>query len=338
MSGLGQSPGPTQIDREELGPILRAAGVRSSLVLTTKSRRFLDEVVEDLGELRTTVFDGALTHVPAPVVTAAERVLADARPDAIIALGGGATIGLGKVLELRHTLPYVAIPTTYSGSEMTSIWGMTEASHKTTGRDERVRPDWVVYDGSFSASMPLDLTVQSLMNAMAHPISALSTGTLAEGLVPEAHGALRALVEVTEALLVEPARPELRRHAHEAAALAARILDRGTMGLHHKAAHYLGGRFNLPHGALHSVLLPSFVVSLRREAPEVMKEIDRVLGHHELEHRLVGFLERGSAAESLKALGLREAALDEALEKEDVPFARLMKDAFFGMGSSTGSG
>ncbi|MGT2493721.1 iron-containing alcohol dehydrogenase [Cupriavidus basilensis] len=54
--------------------------------------------------------------------------------DCAVALGGGSTIGLGKAIALESGLPIVAVPTTYSGSEMTLIYGLTEGGIKRTGK------------------------------------------------------------------------------------------------------------------------------------------------------------------------------------------------------------
>ena len=55
---------------------------------------------------------------------------------------------------LERRLPIVAVPTTYSGSEMTGIWGITEGERKRTGRDPSVTPCLVVYDPEGPALYP----------------------------------------------------------------------------------------------------------------------------------------------------------------------------------------
>src|SRR5580765_86129 len=131
---------------------LAALGARRILVLCSPSRRFVDRVVGAVQAVEplavTTVFDGARVHVPAEVVAAAARAFEETRPDTLVAVGGGSPIGLAKVLRLTHQVRFVAVPTTYAGSEMTSIWGTTRGNEKTTGRDARVRPDLILYDAT----------------------------------------------------------------------------------------------------------------------------------------------------------------------------------------------
>ena len=66
--------------------------------------------------------------------------------DCCVTVGGGSTTGLGKAIALTSTLPILAVPTTYAGSEMTPIYGLTEGGLKKTGRDARVLPKTVIYD------------------------------------------------------------------------------------------------------------------------------------------------------------------------------------------------
>ena len=53
------------------------------------------------------------------------------------------------------------MPTTYSGSEVTPVWGLTENGRKTTGTDPAVLPRVVVYDPELTATLPSDLAAAS---------------------------------------------------------------------------------------------------------------------------------------------------------------------------------
>src|SRR3546814_18266217 len=92
------------------------------------------------------IFAGAVMHVPLEVAREARAYAASVNADCAVAVGGGSTTGLGKAIALESALPILAVPTTYAGSEMTPIWGITEGGVKKTGRDVRVLPRGVLYD------------------------------------------------------------------------------------------------------------------------------------------------------------------------------------------------
>src|SRR3546814_18018757 len=106
-------------------------------------------------------------HVPVSIVEEALVAAKEIGADFTVAIGGGSTTGLAKALSLRAGLPSLVIPTTYAGSEVTPIWGMTEDGIKTTGRDAGVVPRTVIYDPDLTRSLPLGMTVASGLNAIA---------------------------------------------------------------------------------------------------------------------------------------------------------------------------
>jgi homogentisate 1,2-dioxygenase len=280
-------------------------GARRVLVLAPPSRRHVDRVAAALAAFHVEVFDGARVHVPAEVLERAAAALAASRADTLVSVGGGSTVGLGKALRLAHEVRFAAVPTTYAGSEMTSMYGVTTANDKRTGRDERVRPDLVVYDATLGATLPIGVTVQSLLNALAHVIGALSTGTAARA---EALAAGAAVLAAVEDLLLAPASLEARERASRAAGDAARVFDGGRAGVQHALAHLLGGGLGIDHAPLHSVLLPQTIAHLRERDPALVAEIETALGYPDLEAQLVDLLQRAGAPTSLAELGVDAAA------------------------------
>jgi maleylacetate reductase len=137
-SGLMAGAGPDTICARQGVPLLAerlaALGTRRVLVLSSPSRRFVDQVVEGLQAFAPAVFDGAKMHVPGEVVDAAARALAESGADTVVAVGGGSAIGLGKALRLGHQFRFGVVPTTYCGSEMTTIWGLTRADLRRRSR------------------------------------------------------------------------------------------------------------------------------------------------------------------------------------------------------------
>src|SRR5512142_1363205 len=102
---------------------------------------------------------GDVKHVQAEGAATASDKARSLKADCCLAIGGGSTTGLAKAIALTSDLPILAIPTTYAGSEMTPIWGITEGGVKKTGRDLRVLPKTVIYDPALTLSLPVALSV-----------------------------------------------------------------------------------------------------------------------------------------------------------------------------------
>jgi len=327
----------------ELASALERLGSRRVLVVTGEGRRYLDRMEAALVGREVEVFSGARRHVPEDRLGEARARLDAFGADTIVALGGGSAIGFGKALRLERDVRFVAVPTTYAGSEMTTLWGITAGGRKTPGRDPRVRPDIVVYDLELTLDMPKVLTVTSLMNALAHPIAALAAAPLPGAAATEAKGegaettarakaldAAAAVFGALEALVRTPGDRRARAHAQRAAGRAAAALDAGATGLHHKLAHRLGGAFDLDHAGLHGVLLPHSLRRLRAEGSPAVAEIAARLGISDVEGTLFDFLIRAGAPVSLRALGVSLGALEAWLATEAELPRDLVRAAFHG--------
>ena len=294
---------------------LDTRGAERILLLTGPSQRFVDRILPLLKGLPLDIFAGAKVHVPRDVVVEAKKRMQTAAADTLVSLGGGAATGLGKALRLDTNVDFVAIPTTYSASEMTMIYGITDGRVKETGRDERVVPDLVIYDPELTAQMSLRLTTTSLMNALAHPISALSTRSLSRANDQQAMHAIETIYRALQRLIQSPQDRTACIWALEGASLAGRILSGAELGIHHKLAHLIGGSFKVEHSGLHSVLLPHFVRSLYKSDERLYKRVAAAAGSLDLPADLFDLLHRANAATSLKQLGIPAGEFKHMLTK-----------------------
>ncbi len=293
---------------------LAELGTQRVLVLAPPSRRNVDALVTALHAFAPAVFDGAQVHVPAEVVDAATRALAASGADTIVAVGGGSAIGLGKAIRgMTKDIRFVAIPTTYAGSEMTTVFGITRNGDKQTGRHERVRPDIVLYDVVLTEEMPIGLTVQSLCNGLAHVASVASTGSLDPATRTEAFAAAGQVIRAIEDLLLAPRDRSARERALRAASACASAFDRGTAGVQHKLAHAIGGATGVDHAALHAVLLPQFLAHLRVTHPAVFADLERAVDRADLDSYVHDLLVRAGAPVSLDALAIKPETLHDLL-------------------------
>ena len=166
--------------------------------------------------------------------------------DCCLALGGGSAIGLAKAIALETHLPIIAIPTTYAGSEMTAVYGITENQLKTTGKAAQVLPKVVIYDPELTLNLPTEISACSGMNAMAHAVEALYAQDKNPIVSLMALEAITQLAQALPEIVQAPHNMQAREHALYGAWLAGVCLGSVGMAIHHKICHSLGGRYQLP--------------------------------------------------------------------------------------------
>ena len=300
---------------QQLPAEVERLGLQRVLVLCTPGHARRGQQVAALLDARAAgCLAQAVMHVP---VDLAERACDDARQrsaDGLVAVGGGSTIGLAKAVALQLGLPIVAVPTTYAGSEVSPIWGLTEGGVKRTGRDPRVLPRTVIYDPDLTLTLPLGLSVTSALNAMAHAAEALYApdGNPVAALMAEE--GLRACAAALAPLGADLADADARAQALYGAWLCGTMLGAVTMGLHHKLCHTLGGSFNLPHAEVHAVVLPHALAYNASHAPEALARMARALHATDAALALQQLAARHGAPTSLRALGMPEHGLDRAAD------------------------
>jgi len=300
---------------DKLPDEIQKLGASKALVLSTPEQRQSGvDVVVRLHARAAGLFDRAVMHVPIETAEAARAEAKRLGADCCVAVGGGSTTGLAKAIALVSSLPILAVPTTYAGSEMTPIWGITEGGRKSTGRDLRVLPKTVLYDPCLTLTMPAMLSATSGMNSIAHCVEALYAQEANPIISLMAEEGIRAFAESLPVVVKEPANLEARSQALYAAWLGGMVLGAVGMALHHKLCHTLGGTYNLPHAETHTVVLPHAVAYNAEAAPEAMSRIARALGAGSAAEGLYHLALRLGAPTSLAALGLKAGDLDQAAD------------------------
>jgi maleylacetate reductase len=252
-------------------------------------------------------------HVPVDVAERARAVAQEHDADVVVSVGGGSTTGLAKAVALTTGLPVVAVPTTYSGSEATDVWGLTEGGRKTTGVDRRVLPRAIVYDASLLLGLPVATSVASGLNALAHCVDSMwapRSDPIDRALALEG---IRALDSGLRLVVADPMDLGGREQTLYGAYLAAVAFASAGSGLHHKICHVLGGRFDLPHAETHAVVLP-YVLALNAPAvPDLDARMATAFGAASGLAGLQRLRAEVAAPRSLADLGLTEADLPDAV-------------------------
>lgn len=296
----------------QLGEEVDRIGSRALVISTPGQMRLSGRNIKKLGKRIAGIFNGAAMHVPRSIADEAIVQAQEGGADCCIALGGGSTIGLAKAIALELSLPILAVPTTYAGSEATPIWGITDQGIKTTGRDLRVLPRTVIYDPELTLNLPPGLSAVSGLNAIAHCVEALyaiDANPVTSLMAEEAIGALAASLPV---IVRSPQDAHARATALYGAWLAGTCLGTVTMALHHKLCHTLGGSFGLPHAETHAVMLPHVMAFNAPAAPDAEIRIAQALGAKHAAQGLWELAHRLGAPLTLSELGFSAAQIDQA--------------------------
>ena len=286
-----------------------ALGLTRVLVLCSPEQEATGQQVADaLGDRAAGVLPEARMHVPVEVAHRARDLARELGADGCVAVGGGSAIGLGKAIALEHGLPVIAVPTTYAGSEMTPIWGLTEGGAKRTGRDPRVLPVSVVYDPALTLTLPPGMSATSGMNAIAHAVEGLYAPDATPIVSLMAEEGARALAAALPRVVADGSDIDARGEAQYGAWLCGAVLGATTMSLHHKLCHTLGGTLDLPHAQTHTVVLPHALAYNQPAAPQAVAALSRALGGvGDPARELWELAGRLGAPRSLAELGMAEA-------------------------------
>jgi maleylacetate reductase len=291
---------------------VEALGLTRVLVLCSPEQEDTGkQVAAALGERAAGLLPEARMHVPIEVATRARDLVRELGADGCVAVGGGSAVGLGKAIALEHDLPVIAVPTTYAGSEMTPVWGLTEGGAKRTGRDVRVLPRSVVYDAELTLTLPAGLSATSGMNAIAHAVEGLYAPDATPIVSLMAEEGTRALAAALPRVVADGSDLNARGEAQYGAWLCGAVLAATTMSLHHKLCHTLGGTLDLPHAQTHTVVLPHALAYNQPASPDAVAALSRALaGADDPALALWELAGRLGAPRSLAELGMQH---------EDIP-------------------
>ena len=203
------------------------------------------------------VFDQVVPDPPLELVAQGARALAEFRPQAVVAFGGGSPMDCAKAmlefgkLGAGADIRFVAVPTTAgTGSEVTSFAVLTDREGGQVppgGRRPSARQE-AILDPSLLAGVPPAVTADTGMDVLTHAAEAY----VARGATPYTD----ALAEKALTLAWQNLRPAWETAGESGAKgnmllasnLAGIAFNAAGLGICHSLAHALGGRFHLPMG------------------------------------------------------------------------------------------
>jgi maleylacetate reductase len=297
----------------QLAAEISELGLRRLMVIVDESARH--SAARLTGQLPVVVWhEEVVMHVPREVAMRARGSARAHDVDVLVSVGGGSTTGLAKAVALETGLPIIAVPTTYAGSEATSVWGVTENHRKRTGVDPRVLPRSVIYDAELTLTLPRDLTVASGLNALAHCVDSLWAPRADPINAALALEGIRALHTGLPLIDDHPDGLPGREQALYGAYLSALAFASAGSGLHHKICHVLGGMFDLPHAQTHAVVLPYVLAANGSYAAEIERRIAGAFGSETANGGLRSLGQRLAAPTALPDLGMPGDGITSAAE------------------------
>lgn len=225
-----------------------------------------------------TLFDGVSADPSESVVEAAYAVARDNRVDGVIAVGGGSSMDVAKVVSVLMVsdrslaemygvdqvppgrLPLLLVPTTAgTGSEVTPVAVITTGATTKAGISSSVLlPDAAILDAELTLGLPPSATAMTGIDAMVHAIEAY-TSKLKKNPVSDML-ALRALFLLSHnisTVLMQPADLAAREAMLLGSMFAGQAFANAPVAAVHALAYPLGGHYHIPHGLSNSLMLPA---------------------------------------------------------------------------------
>ncbi|HEY2531245.1 MAG TPA: maleylacetate reductase [Xanthobacteraceae bacterium] len=283
------------------------------MLLCSKSRiDLVRNLTASISDRCVGICDAVMPNMPR---AAFERIVDEIKrrePNGFVVFGGGSPIGLAKAAAATTKVPYIAIVTTYSGSEMASNWYVGQADNRTGGRDRAALPATAIYDPELTLDLPSRVSAASGMNAMAHAVESLYGVDTNPVVATMAEEAIRRLASSLPQIRENPRDLAARTEVLYGAWLAANF--RAAVGLEHAVAQRLRQWFNLDHAHTHAVAIPYAIAFNSVAAPQAMERISRALGGSEASRGLYDLNVRLGLPTGLKDLGMRADDIPKAVE------------------------
>ncbi|MBV9331378.1 MAG: iron-containing alcohol dehydrogenase [Alphaproteobacteria bacterium] len=256
-----------------------------------------------LGSRFAGLFDTPREHTPIDSAIACATAARGASADLLVTVGGGSPIDTVKIVQLcltngiediealravagkLHSKPsvirQVAVPTTLSGGEYSSVAGGTDPARKM--KDSYLAPDLcaqtIVLDPALCLHTPERLWLSTAIRAVDHAVEgycAPATNALVQA---TALHALKLFAGSLPCTKEAPSDLEARYRSQMGVWLAAQSLGRVSMGASHGIGYLLGTMCGVPHGYTSCVMLPAVLAWSAPAAKQAQADIARALGH-----------------------------------------------------------
>lgn len=290
------------------------------------------------------VFDGIEPDPSERVVYACLDAFKAGSCDSVIAVGGGSSMDVAKVVSVLAKgnqdlpeiygvgmvsggrLPLFLAPTTAgTGSEVTPVAIITTGETTKAGVSSPILlPDVAILDASLTLELPASISAMTGIDAMVHAIEAY-TSKIKKNPISDmlALRALKLLSENIRKVLASPGDVAAREAMLLGSMFAGQAFANAPVGAVHALAYPVGGHYHIPHGLSNSLMLPAVLGFNAEACPELYAELAWVIpGAEQSADGLIDWFKTLIDESGLPAT-LAQANIPEA----DLP--TLAKDAMF---------
>jgi len=262
----------------------------------------ITEKLDEMGIIHQTFFNVA----PDPTLACAKegaKMMAEFKPDCIIAIGGGSAMDAGKIMWVMYEHPevdfmdmamrfmdirkrvytfpkmgekayFIAVPTSAgTGSEVTPFAVITDEQTGTKYplADYELMPNMAIVDCNMMMNAPKGLTSASGIDAVTHALEAYASMMATEYTDALAKESLKNVFEyLPRAYNNGPNDPVAREKMANAATMAGMSFANAFLGVCHSMAHKLGAFHHLPHGVANALMIEEVIRFNSAEVPTKM--------------------------------------------------------------------
>lgn len=225
------------------------------------------------------------------------------QPDWIVAVGGGSTIDMAKVMwifyehpnvswddvlslkipKLRNKARFIAVSSTSgTGSEVTPFAPITNTdvipNFKEMVFSYEITPDIAITDPELTVSMPPQVTAATGLDALTHAIECYTSTLSSDVDKALALGAIKMIFEYLPKAFAHGQNQLAREKMHTAQLMAGLAFSSGFLGVAHPLGHQVTSAYNIPHGTACILMLPYVIQYNSLAAGELYAEIADALG------------------------------------------------------------
>jgi len=259
--------------------------------------------------------------------------------DGVIAIGGGSAMDTAKTvmatignnifsitdllldkLDFSNRIPAIFLPTTHgTASEVTmwgTIWNMTE-KRKYSLADPELYPDVAILDGALTLSMPVELSITTVLDALSHCFEAIWNKNANQKSTDYAIEGIRIILENVTQLKKNPQDIEVRNKLLKASNLAGLAFSNTKTAAAHSMSYPLTISYNIPHGIACSLpIIPLLKINeqaIQMELEKIYSEL-HIQSLKELEELILRIPE-GVIDFSLSEWGVKLSEIDDIVER-----------------------